>query len=182
MCVVKTCVCGEDVSFHRGIEGWVRSRSQTPQIYFKRRLSLQFLSFTLTLMFWTQTVCSLPSLTRELFNFLLVRSPTHTHTQVPISVSARQYEQLHDQPLTERSDISFSWKLCRKAFFLYFCLLHSHTVGFIQSPKVFTLCPFPPRNFNYSWGIAAPTKGRVSTPTTQHQQADTLLTILQVTK
>ena len=31
-------------------------------------------------MFWTKTVCSLPSLTRELFNFLLVRSPTHTHT------------------------------------------------------------------------------------------------------
>lgn len=48
------------------------------------------------------------------------------------------------------------------------------------SPSV--LIPsFPAKICNYSWGITAPTTSRVPTPTTLHQQADTLFTILLVT-
>lgn len=46
--------------------------------------------------------------------------------------------------------------------------------AFSHTMSPLNLLLFPSHwNLIYSWGIAAPTKGQVSTPTTLHQQADT---------
>lgn len=64
----------------------------------------------------------------------------------------------------------FCAQYCRKALdFQKFWGSQSHSVA-AQSASVASHW-----NLIYSWGIAAPTKGQVSTPTTLHQQADTPL-------
>lgn len=57
----------------------------------------------------------------------------------------------------------------------------SHSIP-TNSPPRFLSHYFPLRNFNYSRRITAPIESRVTTPTTRHQQADTLLTMLRVTE
>lgn len=79
---------------------------------------------------------------------------------------------------------------------IFFCPLEIYKLSSGGSdPHTYSMCTighsipprslshyFPLRNFNYSRRITAPIESRVTTPTTLHQQADTLLTMLRVTE
>lgn len=69
VCVVKR-VWGGVALLYRGIEGWVRSQVKPSDLFQAETPSHPpslplFLSFTFTHRFWTQTVCSVSSLTRR---------------------------------------------------------------------------------------------------------------------